>query len=123
MSVARMGARAALAAVGVLVAMAFGAVSASAETAEVIKTIPVGEAPIGVSSDGSHAWVTNAAESDKSVSEIEAASGKVINTIPVGRFPSAVSSDGIHVWVANFESDTVSEIEASSGKVINTIPV
>ncbi len=93
----------------------------SAAPARVVRTISVGRFPYGVSSDGSHVWVTNTGE--ERVSEIEASSGTVIHTIPVGGYPWGVSSDGTHVWVANFEEDTVSEIEASSGTVIATIPV
>jgi YVTN family beta-propeller protein len=97
-----------------------GVSSAGAEEG-VIRTIPVGEEPQGVSSDGTHVWV--AIRGEKTVSEIEASSGTVIRTIPVGKEPVAVSSDGTHVWVANFSDGTVSEIEASSGTVIRTIPV
>jgi YVTN family beta-propeller protein len=96
-------------------------VGVSSAAAGVIRTIHVGGAPVDVSSDGTHVWVTNAVEN--TVSEIEASSGKVIRTIPVGHWPAGVSSDGTHVWVTNFEPRTVTEIEASSGKVIRTIPV
>jgi hypothetical protein len=78
-----------------------------------------------VSSDGTHAWVTNSRGypfNEHTVSEIEASSGEVIRTIPVGPEPYGVSSDGTHVWVTHYEG-TVSEIEASSGTVINTIHV
>jgi YVTN family beta-propeller protein len=101
---------------------AAGCVAASSAAAsEVINTITVGSDPRGVSSDGTHVWVTNTGED--TVSEIEASSGKVINTIPGGKVTTGVSSDGTHVWVTNDDEDTVSEIEASSGKVINTIAV
>ena len=51
--------------------------------------------PEGVSSDGTHVWVTNATRD--TVSEIEASSGTVIRTIHVGEDPEGVSSDGTHV--------------------------
>jgi YVTN family beta-propeller protein len=95
--------------------------ASSAAASEVINTINVGVYPSGVSSDGTHVWVTNYAED--TVSEIEASTGKVINTINVGEGPDGVSSDGTHVWVTNYDADTVSEIEASTGEVINTINV
>jgi YVTN family beta-propeller protein len=88
---------------------------------EGIRTIPVGSAPLSISSDGTHVWVTNVFEN--TVSEIEASSGTVIRTIPVGSVPAGVTSDGTHVWVTNAGENTVSEIEASSGTVIRTIPV
>jgi YVTN family beta-propeller protein len=78
---------------------------------------------MGVSSDGTHVWVTNEEAFTDTVSEIEASSGTVIRTIHVGRGPFGVSSDGTHVWVTNEEADTVSEIKTSSGTVIRTIHV
>ncbi len=99
-------------------ACSVGVSSAAAE--EVARTIPVGSGPVGVSSDGTHVWVTISFENK--VSEIDASSGTVIRTIPVGGKPQGVSSDGTHVWVANESGNTVSEIEASSGTVIRTIP-
>jgi YVTN family beta-propeller protein len=96
---------------------------------EVIHTTPIGEYPgagsypSGVSSDGTHVWVTNDRYERFDVIEIDASSGEVIRTIPVGSNPEGVSSDGTHVWVANSGEATVSEIEASSGKVIRAIPV
>jgi YVTN family beta-propeller protein len=108
-----------LVAVVAVVACCLGVSSAAAEG--VIRTIPVGREPIGVSSDGTHVWVTN--YNEDTVSEIEASSGTVIRTILVGSYPDAVSSDGTHVWVTNYGEETVSEIEASSGTVIRTIHV
>ncbi len=104
------------------VAVAACCVGVSSAAAEgVIRTIPVGSNPWGVSSDGTHVWVAN--RNEATVSEIDASSGTVIRTIPVGIEPTGVSSDGTHVWVTNFNDDTVSEIDASSGTVIRTIPV
>ena len=70
-----------------------------ASSGTVIRTIHVGKGPWGVSSDGTHVWVTN--EYEGTVSEIKASSGTVIRTIHVGKEPLGVSSDGTHVWVAN----------------------
>ncbi len=103
------------------VAIAACCVGVSSAAAEAIRTIPVGSGPLGISSDGTHVWVTNVFEN--TVSEIEASSGTVIRTIKVGSVPAGVSSDGTHVWVTNAKANTVSEIEASSGTVIRTIPV
>ena len=71
-----------------------------ASSGTVIRTIPVGEHPNAVSSDGTHVWVTN--EGGTTINEIEASSGTVIRTITVGSTPDAVSSDGTHVWVTNW---------------------
>ncbi|HEY5051101.1 MAG TPA: YncE family protein, partial [Acidothermaceae bacterium] len=89
-------------------------------TGTVVKTIPVGKGPsYGVSSDGTHVWVTN--NSGDTVSEIDASTGTVVKTIPVGTGPLGVSSDGTHVWVV--AGGAVSEIDASTGTVVKTIPV
>ena len=87
--------------------------SASAVTA----SIPIGNEPVGVSSDGTHVWVANSA--DDTVTEINASNGTVIGPpIKVGSGPDSISSDGIHVWVANCAAGTVTEINASNGTVI-----
>src|SRR5271166_2460620 len=117
--------------IGVLVAMLVVAACwvgvSSAAAGENPRTIKVGSRPGGVSSDGTHVWVTHELL-EGTVSDIEASSGTVIATIPVGGHPAGVSSDGTHVWVTNqYEPNeydgTVSEIDASSGTVIATIPV
>lgn len=100
------------------VAVATCCVGVSSAATGIIRTIPVGGAPDGVASDGTHVWVANAPSG--SVSEIEASNGTVIRTITLGGRPYGVSFDGPHVWVTNFDG-TVSEIEASSGTVIRTI--
>ncbi len=93
-----------------------GALPASA--AAVVKTIAVGIYPTGVSSDGTHVWVTNGRSN--TVSELDASTGDVVQTIGVGRnrAPEAVSSDGTHVWVANGGYGTVTELDASTGAVV-----
>ncbi len=62
----------------------------------------------GVSSDGTHVWVTDLEVI--TVSELDASTGSVIQTLAVGTGPFGVSSDGTHVWVTNEGSNTVSEI-------------
>ena len=89
--------------------------------AAVVSTIPDGTEPYGVSSDGTHVWVSNFHEG--TVAEIDASTGAVIKTITVGNDPEGVSSDGTHVWVGNGLGDTVTEIDAASGTVVNTIGV
>jgi DNA-binding beta-propeller fold protein YncE len=84
----------------------------SAAATGVIRTIPVGGGPYGVSSDGTHVWVTSG--SGDAVSEIDASSGTVVNTITLNSGNQGdVSSDGTHVWVTNNGSGTVSEIPTS----------
>ena len=93
-----------------------------ASAAAVVQTIPVGTAPYGVSSDGTHVWVAN--QGDATVTELLATTGAVVQTIPVGLGPTDVSSDGTHVWVANAGDATVTELLATTGAVIHqAIPV
>jgi DNA-binding beta-propeller fold protein YncE len=102
------------------VAVAAFCVGASAAAAtEVIRTIPVGNEPYAVSSDGTHVWVANFGPF--TVGEIEAPSGELIRTTPVGSAPSGVSSDGAHVWVTNNASETATEIEASTSSGVTDV--
>lgn len=95
--------------------------------AQTIRTIEVGSEPAAISSDGSHVWVTNGAEGEDSVSEIDASTGKLLRTIPVSSEPAGVSSNGVDVWVTLPEvgqaNGFVVEIDASTGAVLNTIAV
>ena len=120
------GVLAAAAAVVAALCLTAGMPAASAST--VVTTIPVGPQPNGVSSDGTHVWVTNynsdSGNGGTTVTELDAATGAVVNTIPVASDGLAgASSDGIHVWVTNYYSDTVTELDAATGAVVNTIPV
>ena len=56
--------------------------------------------PLGISSDGTHVWVTNR-DTHGSVAELDASDGSFVQAISVGNDPDGVSSDGTHVWVAN----------------------
>ncbi|HEY5172164.1 MAG TPA: YncE family protein [Acidimicrobiia bacterium] len=86
------------------------------------REIAVGKFPVGISSDGTHVWVTNGGGNPvrASVSELSASTGAVIQTIPMGNGAFYVSSDGTHVWVTS--TNTVTEFSASTGAVIHTIP-
>ncbi|HJS96285.1 MAG TPA: hypothetical protein VJ741_18615 [Solirubrobacteraceae bacterium] len=91
-----------------------------------IRTIPVGGEPHGVSSDGKDVWVAAAAVgSGFGVAEIDASTETVIRRIPISPAPFGISSDGTHVWAADTASSgaAVTEIAASSGAVLGTIPV
>ena len=76
--------------------------------------------PNGVSSDGTHVWVTNAASD--TVTELDASTGAVVQTITGSANPAGVSSDGTHAWVANIGSGTVSEILEDSQAITFTGP-
>ncbi len=115
-----------LAAAAAALCLTAGVPAASASPV-LLSTITVGSYPLGVSSDGTHVWVTNLA--DGTVTELDAATGAVISTITVGSTPYGVSSDGTHVWVTNSGratttgQGTVTELDAATGAVIRTITV
>jgi YVTN family beta-propeller protein len=108
---------------GALTAVLIGGALPASAAATVIQTMPVGTNPSGVSSDGTHVWVTNL--NSNTVSELDASTGSVIQTIGLGAYygPSGVSSDGTHVWVADQGVATVTELNASTGSVVQTIGV
>jgi YVTN family beta-propeller protein len=94
-------------------------------TQQVIATIPVGTAPLGiaVTPNGQEVYVTN--QHDGTVSVINTSTLTVIATIPTGRLCQRVviTRDGTKVFVQNGFSDTVSAIDTATHTVIATIPV
>jgi YVTN family beta-propeller protein len=117
---------------------------------KVLKEIPVGNAPYGVTLVGGTAYVSNWAgrhpgakdvtgpsgsgtpvrvdpkrniASEGSVSVVDLKTGKELKQILVGLHPCAISAtpDGKHVVVANSNSDTLSVIATDTSKVIETV--
>jgi YVTN family beta-propeller protein len=117
---------------------------------EVVREIPVGNAPYAIALVDGKAYVSNwagrhpgkndtAAESgsgtpvrvdnkrfiasDGSVSVVDLAAQREVKQIVVGLHPSGIAAtpDGRHVLVANANSDTISVIETSRDEVIETI--
>ena len=70
--------------------------------------------PLGVSSDGTHVWVTN--RDGNSVTELNAATGALVKLITGSSYkfdqPTTISSDGMNVWVANFGDQSVTGFPA-----------
>src|SRR5260221_6596034 len=60
--------------------------------------------PTGVSSDGTHVWVTNFHGND--VTDLKASTGGLVKVLPGASYrfdhPLAISSNGVYVWVANY---------------------
>jgi len=92
-------------------------------TNTVVKTIPVGQQPIGVSvsPDGSSVYITNTI--DNTVSVISTASLSVTATIHVGNYPWCIcaSPDGSKVYVSNTRGNSISVISTVTNNVIATI--
>jgi YVTN family beta-propeller protein len=117
---------------GWLTSTALMEASPASAAATVVQTIALGSGflPGGVSSDGSHVWVTSERpnEADKPggsvLVELNASNGSLV-AVPSGSLFSfsGVSSDGSHVWVAIFGTSTVTEQNASDGSFVQTIGV
>ena len=93
-------------------------------TNQLVKTITVGEAPVGVSTspDGTRVYVTNTFA--RSVSVIDTKLNNVVATIPVGSYPYGIvtSADGTRVFNTNFNDSNVSVINTATNTVIKTVP-
>ncbi|MCZ2403980.1 bifunctional YncE family protein/alkaline phosphatase family protein [Paenarthrobacter sp. Z7-10] len=115
-------------------------------TNTLVKQIPVGNVPNGVTVVGGKAYVSNqggrpalasdrtdnsygtpivtnndsAVPSTGTVSEVDLARGAQSRVYPVGRGPSAVLAVGRTVLVANSDDDTVTSIDTAKGRVGRT---
>jgi len=116
---------------------------------QVVKEIPIGNAPTNVVVSGDKAYVSNrggrpAHEGDftvdssgtpivadkesayaitGTVSVVDLKGGVEVRTVEVGLHPTALLLDGRRLFVANTNSDTVSIIDVATDKVIKTIAV
>ena len=94
-------------------------------TNTVTRTIPVGNAPLGVavSLDGTRVYVANI--DDGTVSVIDGATNSIVTTVSVGGQPHgvAVNPDGTRVYAANKNSGTVSVIDTATNSVVATTNV
>jgi DNA-binding beta-propeller fold protein YncE len=91
---------------------------------------------MGISSDGTDVWVTNAGYwtgptldqvlTPGFITEYDASTGAVVQVIEGSTIspyfsPDAVSSDGTDVWVANIGGGSVAELSASTGALVRLI--
>ena len=96
-------------------------------TNTVVKTVAVGDNPVGVAvhPDGSRVYVAN--EYSHTVSVIDTATNTVVKTVAVGvgSFPFGVTvhPDGSRVYVANEGSGGVSVIDTATNTVVKTVTV
>ncbi|MBN2256011.1 MAG: beta-propeller fold lactonase family protein [Deltaproteobacteria bacterium] len=97
----------------------------NAESAKLVKRIPVGRSPLGIdiTEDGNKVLVANKGEDTLSI--IDAGRNTEIARITVGHWPwgVAVTPSGQWAYVANNGSDTVSVIRIKKESVFATIPV
>jgi YVTN family beta-propeller protein len=77
------------------------------DTDDVLASIPVGDQPVDLVSDGEELWVANAASG--SVSRV--VGGDQVQPVDVGEGPQAVAVGAGVIWVANALDGTVSRID------------
>jgi len=87
---------------------------------DLIQSFPVGDAPVGLVSDGENIWVAN--YNDNNVMKLRASDGVVLGTFPVKTGPGRLAFDGASIWVA-CAVGTVTKLRASDGTVEDNVPV
>ena len=89
----------------------------------VIKKIPVGKSPAGLSTNAceTQVWVVN--RESNSVSVVDSHNFKLIKSISVGRAPFALDMDDRYVYIANSQGNTLSIIDLLSLTEIKRIEV
>ena len=94
-------------------------------TFRVVRTVPVGSDPSGVTASPirNEVYVVNTGSG--SVSVLNAETLQVASTVRVGRSPFSLelSPDGVTGFVANSASDTVSVVNLTARRITKTIPV
>jgi serine/threonine protein kinase len=109
-------------------------VELNASNGSVIRTLSGSEYqfndPVGITSDGTHVWVTNE-DDGRWVVELNASNGRVIRTLPdlsapgtdlmVDPFPGGIATDGTRVWVVDSANSLVTELNAGNGSFIRTL--
>ncbi|HJU49553.1 MAG TPA: beta-propeller fold lactonase family protein, partial [Pseudogulbenkiania sp.] len=88
-------------------------------TLAVVKTIPVGKRPRGItlSKDGKSLFIC--ASDDNTVQVMDLASGKITHNLPSGEDPEqfALAPDGKSLYIANENSNVVTIIDVASRRV------
>jgi len=97
----------------------------AADSGTVLKTIPVGKRPRGItaSADGKRVYVSNS--NSDSLSIIDASTMSVTTTVPAGRDPEGLTfnREGTLLYVVNENESAATIIEPASGRVVKKIEV
>ena len=97
----------------------------AADSGTVLKTIPVGKRPRGVtaSADGKRVYIANS--NSDSLSIIDAAGLSVSASLPAGRDPEGLTfnREGTLLYVVNENESAVTVIDAASGRIVKKIEV
>ncbi len=79
--------------------------------------------PTGITTCGSHVWVTNV--SGDSVTEFEASSGArdqiISSALNIFSEPTGIAANGTDLWVTNLSSDSVAELNCATGTSVRGI--
>jgi YVTN family beta-propeller protein len=93
---------------------------------EILRHMPTGAAPIGITAAFGSVWVVNSefrVHDRGSVTRIDPDTGKVVATITVGSVLLEVAPGAGALWVSNSGENTVSRIDPSSNEVVATVDV
>jgi YVTN family beta-propeller protein len=88
---------------------------------QLVASVPVGDGPADIATDGSRMYVSN--RRSNSVSVIDISLNQKIADIAVGAAPGGLAVKGPRLYVANTNSDTVSVIDTAQLAVVATIGV
>jgi DNA-binding beta-propeller fold protein YncE len=103
------------------VSSVLGPMANAAPPRPVMKTVPVGDYPLGLAFDGENAWVANT--NDSTVTKIRASDGAVLATYPGGDYPIAAAFDGTDIWLLSFADASLFKLRTSDGTIIQRVRV
>ena len=94
-------------------------------TNRVLKTIPVGSHPLGVTYNSANGGIYVANSNSHDVSVINSQTNSPVGTITVDKTPASIAYDPINqgIYVTNTDSNTLSVINGTTNSVLNTIEV
>ena len=85
-------------------------------TGRVVRDIPVGQAPVAITTGFGDAWVANS--NDHTVSQIDLHSGKVTGTVPLTASPAAITTGLGYVWAFDTTRGYVFQIDPHNLTVV-----
>jgi PQQ-dependent catabolism-associated beta-propeller protein len=94
-------------------------------TMKVVKTVPVGQRPRGITISPDGKFIYLCASDDDTIQVINTADMQVVGTLPSGPDPElfVLSPDGKVLYVANENDNLVTVIDLATKKVVSEIPV
>jgi len=94
-------------------------------TMKVVKTVPVGQRPRGITISPDGKFIYLCASDDDTIQVIDTADMQVVGTLPSGPDPElfVLSPDGKVLYVANENDNLVTAIDLATKKVVAEIPV